>query len=729
MTLTKNYLALAVMTAVSTAQASDALPQEPSQEKAKLLGKIVVSATRTQQNINNVSSSVASVSEDDLNTSLATNIQDAVKFIPGVSVAGMGRFGLNGFTIRGMDESRVKVMVDGVEQPQSYNPGAAVMRFQQNMYETDTLAAIEIHKGPASSLYGSDALGGAVMLHTKNPEDFLNPSGDDTYADVKTGYRSANQSFKQTLSFANRTDDWESLLIYTHNDGKATKTHGGADINGRDRGKADPYDFSANNVLGKLFYQLNPEHRFGVTAERYHRKGEGRILSNEGYAIMGMSAYTYTNNYGKDDDTRQRIGFEHQWAANTALFDQLQWSLNWQKTKSDHDTQDHTPALGNRVRHRIGTDTSYQLDVQFDKTISGETVSHNITYGISGIKDNFALDYFDTNLDTGAITSKNPEIPEADSTKWGAYIQDQASLLNDTLIITTGLRFDDFKATPKKSAHPKSSNHAYTGKLGAVYHWNDNISTFAQFSQGFKAPTLQDLYYFYNRQSGGVIVKPNPDLKAEKSNAYELGLRGHSRFGTMELTGFLNDYRDFIEEANYSQGTTTVYTKQNVGKAQIYGAEFSGQLYLDEAMDAPTGTYSRLSIAYTKGKNKDNDELLNTVAPLTTVLGFGYDAPAGNWGSALDITHVDGKTDSDWALTTNAFGFRGMNVDASAYTLVDITGYYHPAKDITLRGGLFNAFDKKYWLYQDVNGVTSNQGLNRRTQPGRNWGVDLEYQF
>ena len=84
-------------------------------------------------------------------------------------------------------------MVDGVEQPPSYNPGADVMRFNQNMYETDTLAAIEINKGPSSTLYGSDALGGAVLMRTKNPEDLLAASGDDTAVGFKTGYHSADK--------------------------------------------------------------------------------------------------------------------------------------------------------------------------------------------------------------------------------------------------------------------------------------------------------------------------------------------------------------------------------------------------------------------------------------------------------------------------------------------------------------------------------------------------------
>jgi hemoglobin/transferrin/lactoferrin receptor protein len=77
---------------------------------------------------------------------------------------------------------------------------------------------------------------------------------------------------------------------------------------------------------------------------------------------------------------------------------------------------------------------------------------------------------------------------------------------------------------------------------------------------------------------------------------------------------------------------------------------------------------------------------------------------------------------TDWELDDN--------LDASSYTVVDLTAYYRPMNDLTLRAGLFNALDEKYWQYQDLEGKTaSTQGIDRRTQPGRNWGVNLNYDF
>ncbi|OZS41445.1 TonB-dependent hemoglobin/transferrin/lactoferrin family receptor [Photobacterium sanguinicancri] len=697
-----------------------------AQETVSVFDEVVVSGTRSEESIKNVSSSIAKISSEDMTENLATDIRDAVKYEPGVSVnGGGGRFGLNGFNIRGMDESHVKVMIDGVKQPVSYNPGSAEMRFNQNMYEIDTLTAIEINKGPSSALYGSDALGGAVMLRTKNPEDLLG-HGDDTHVGFKTGYQSADEGFKQTLTVANRTGDLETMVIYTHLDGKETKAHsGGADINGPERGQVDPYALRQDNVLAKAFYQINDDHRVGLTGEYFTRSGEGRLLSKEGFEMM--PGYKYTNNYAEDDDQRVRVGFEHEWLANNVAFDTLNWQVNWQKIESDHDTQDHTDAKGLRTRNRNGVGNSYQFDAQFGKELALGSSRHQVIYGLSGLKESFVLNYTDTNLDTGTGKEKAPEIPEADSTQWGVFLQDQAFLFEDALVVTAGVRYDAFEAKPTDtSKYPKHKSDAFTGKLGAVYHFNQNVSTFAQFSQGFKAPTLQDLYYFYGM---GATYLPNPDLKPEESQSYEMGLRANNQFGDLELIGFYNDYKNFIAEDHIGKDSENkdVYTKKNIGKAKIYGAEFKGSLYLDEAMGAPMGTYSRLSVAYAKGENKETGEAIETVAPLTTVVGVGYDSASEKWGSVVNLTVVASKSGDEWEKPAQG---TEANVEAPSYAVVDLTAYYRPTQDLTLRAGLFNAFDEKYWLYQDLNGVTeSTKGIDRRTQPGRNWGVNLDYSF
>ena len=185
------------------------------------------------------------------------------------------------------------------------------------------------------------------------------------------------------------------------------------------------------------------------------------------------------------------------------------------------------------------------------------------------------------------------------------------------------------------------------------------------------------------------------NLKPEKSISYEAGFRGRSESTRFEIVGFYNDYSDFISDTNLGTDASSgkdKYTKENINKAEIYGAEFSSTTMLDTAFGAPQGFYSKVSVAYAEGRDKDTGEHLDSVAPLTGNLGLGYDSLNSVFGGLLKVTMASSK--DDWS--------NDEYKDAPGYTLVDLTAYYRPINDLTLRAGLFNAFDKKYWHYSDL---------------------------
>ncbi len=725
MTIKKNRLALLVgLICAGSASAQDVYTFD----------EVVVSATRSEQNISDVAASVDVVGSEDLEQNLSQNMKQAVEAEPGVQMSGNGRFGLSGFNIRGRDENYVKTIVDGVELPGTYNPGADVMRKYNNTLETDTLERVEINKGPISSLYGSDALAGAVIIRTKNPADLLSADGDDSYASVKGGYYSADESYKGTATLANRTGDLETLLIFTHRQGHETQTWGGPDINGPDRGAADPVDFDSDNFLAKAFYQLNEAHRVGVSVEVFNRQQDVNRLSDEGDVIaFGPYRYEYSNTRAHDDDSRQRYSIEHQWQADNSAFDSLEWRAAYLHSESTHDNTDtltETTPMGttveNRNRQRMGEDEAWQADIQFNKAIELENSYHEVVYGANYVGNSFSLNYNNINRDTGVVTDATPEVPNAESRKWGIFVQDQMFLMDEALVLNAGLRYDSFSANPKgDSTYADAKNDAFTGRFGAVYHWTESFSTFGQVSQGFKAPTLQDLYYFYDT---GATFIPNQDLQAEESLSYETGLRFKQPYGRIDVSVFYNDYKNFIEDrlidANGPDGKE-VWTTENIGRAEIYGAELKTQLALDVLVGAPKGMYSDLSLAYAKGENKANGEAIDTVAPLTAYIALGYDDPEGVMGGKASMRAVAGKSGSDWSNANEV-----DNVTAPGYTVTDITAYYRPMDDFTVRAGLFNLFDKKYWDYADLAGFDKDEaGINRLTQPGRNWGIEAEYVF
>lgn len=710
---TKTLLSASILVALSPSSFADNLHQ---------FDEVVVSATRTEQSKKDVSSSIETISAKELESTMSNDLQQALSYTPGVDALGDGRFGISSFNIRGVEGSRVKMMIDGVQQPTPYNPGATEQRKYSNAIEMDTLQAIEVNKGPSSTLYGSDALGGVVLLRTKNPDDILVTEGDENRFGIRSGYSSANNQFKTTLTWAMRQDKLETLLMATYANGHETETHSsGADIEGPDRGAQNPADSQLGNLLAKAFYQANDDHRLGLTVEYYNKQYDEDELNYNGYSIM--PGFTYSDNYNEDTSERLRVGIEHQWLMSSQLADSLHWSLSYQDSRSLSKNYDTTPMNGKRRRQREASDQSIQFDTQLSKIVEIDNNAHEFTYGLSLLNNDFNLDNTDYKLNYGTSAPGSTGLPDATVIQWGLFLQDQAYLMQERLVLTAGIRYDSFEATPSvdegyTTSYEKNKDDAFTGQLGSVYHLNPNLSIFGQISQGFKAPTVYDLYYFYNQ---GAIIEANPDLKAEKSLAYELGLRGQNEFANFEFSTFYNDYKDFITQTKGGeQNGKDVFTKENLDEVTIYGAEFSSKLYLDKAFNAPQGMYSRLTVAYADGEDKKTGDALDSVAPLTANVGLGINRH--QYGTMLNVKMVASKT--DWQSETNT--------DVAGYTLVDLTAYYQPIQDLTLRAGLFNIFDKKYWLYNDLSGrdatgETFSQDI--KAQPGRNWSINIDYQF
>lgn len=122
------------------------------------LDQITVTGTRTPRSVGESSGTVTVIDAERVRRELSRNIQDLVRYEPGVSVRGNLRYGLQDFNIRGLDANRVLIQVDGIRQPERFTFGPFALG--RDYFEIETLRTVEIIRGPASTLYGSDALGG-----------------------------------------------------------------------------------------------------------------------------------------------------------------------------------------------------------------------------------------------------------------------------------------------------------------------------------------------------------------------------------------------------------------------------------------------------------------------------------------------------------------------------------------------------------------------------------------
>ena len=680
-------------------------------EEYSLFDEVVVSSTRTNQQLEDVAASVAVINDKDIESKMMNSVEDLFRYTPGVTVTTNSRQGIQGINIRGMEGNRVKVIVDGVSQTNQFTPSGTQKYNYINSsrvdVDTDLLKSVEVVKGAASSLYGSDAIGGIAAFETKDPSDFL--KGRDFGGHAKFNFSSSDNTFSESVALANRFGDLETLVAYTRRDGENVDNFG----------NPEEQDTRNNNLLVKLQYQLNEDHRLELS---------GNFIENSGDTYLIDPAYT--DYMGDDSTSQQQVGIKHIWNSELSFADTITWQADW-LAKEENSITDRTYVSSGKVQRKdyLYSDKGYQVDLQLDKFFTIANVENYLIYG-AAYSDK---DIKNVNNEYNSIGSDNVifYIPSASERKYGFFVQNEMTIGN--WLITPGVRFDSFETDPgdtsqnpsgnPASDYAKYSDSAVTGRLGTTYTLNDENKIFAQVSQGFRAPDFQELYFSYGNPLHGYINIPNPDLEAEESISYELGWRHNTDISSSEVAVFYSDYTNFIDQQIVSNaGSFPIeYQYININEAEIKGIEASNTISWNTFMPVQ-GISSRVAAAYTEGKDGKGNPL-NTINPWNAVLSLNYDAPNSLWGTSIDVNYTAKKKSSDIDSSGSSTPF----IENAAATVVDLTAYYMPMKDLTLRAGIFNVTDEEYYEWNDVRGFTQED--KDYTQPGRNWSVTAKYEF
>ncbi|MGO4774383.1 TonB-dependent receptor, partial [Lysobacter sp. 2RAB21] len=247
----------------------------------------------------------------------------------------------------------------------------------------------------------------------------------------------------------------------------------------------------------------------------------------------------------------------------------------------------------------------------------------------------------------------------------------------------------------------------------------EDWSLYGGYQRGFRAPPNSDVNLGFTNLQFGYTAIPNPNLKPETSDGYELGLRFSNKAVYAQVAAFYNDYKDFIESSRQvsapPQTPLIVFQSQNVAKARIRGVELRGGVDFGELSDALTGWSTRFAAAYSKGEDKTADRPLESIAPLTASIGVAYDRET--WGVELAGRFARHKTDLP---APNRFA-------APGYGVLDLLAHWQFAPGAKFNVGVFNLGDKKYWDGGDVPGTltASSAVLDRYTAPGRNVGASV----
>lgn len=700
---------------------------------------ITVEAAKIPMSASDIASSITLIDSEQIERELAQSIHDLVRYEPGVNVVDQGsRFGLSGISIRGMGGNRVKIEVDGVATSDAFSIGS-FSNASRDFVDVDSLKQVEIIRGPASAVFGSDALGGVVSFVTKGPHDLLGDSNE--YLDLSAGFNSVDVSTLIRATGAMRYGNLAAMIRANVRQGEE-----------RDVAIADPLDDDSVNLLARFEWGEHGNGAVGLSLEQFRADSVTDVDSLE--VVQDFSAtfgfpfvIDTTEVSGNDRRERSRISLGQEWLAGRFGTDYLRWRAYVQDSETRQDTFEARETLTagaslpvSRVRSFTFAQELIGLEINAASDFEIGRAGHQLAYGLEYERtDTEQLrDGTETNLLFGTTSNQvGPDLfpvrdfPMSRTRRTGIYVQDSITL--GPFSFTPGVRWDRYELDPAADAIFMADNPGIvvasldddqvSPKLGVLWRIGDSWNVYAQYAEGFRAPPVNDVNVGFTSFQFGYTTLPNPDLRSESSVGYEAGFRFASEALSWEIALFETQFDDFIESFQVvgfdPVNQLLQFQSINVDEVEVRGAEFKGRFVLPYLSDQLSLS---VAAAYAEGENQTSGAPLNSVAPLNGVVGLEYEHTDGRWGASLLVRGAARQDDLDES--------GGELLSPSGYVVYDTFAYWKPSESIRLRAGLYNVGDRQYTAYLDVQGLPADSpNIDRFRRPGRNASVAIDWTF
>ncbi len=668
------------------------------------LGDVVVSASGFEQKITDAPASISVISAEELQGKRYSNLAQALEEVEGIDVRqGTGKTGGLNISIRGLPSDYTLILIDGRRQNSAGNitPNGFNETSTSFIPPMSAIERIEVIRGPMSTLYGSDAMGGVVNIITKPVADQWGASAsiDNTFQEnsdygraTSTSLYASGPLIENLLGLALRGsyfDRGESELSFD-NDTQVSR-RGASPVEG------------TNRVLGaRLTLTPNDAHDISLDIEQgrqAYNNDECQLGNLDGYfatAAGGCIRPDATRANGYRDELR----FERDQVAlsHTGRFDAgtLTSSLTHNKTDTIGRTIPGTRGLAYSGFPAIigGNDrtlesTDLVLDTKFTAPVGD---SHITTVGAqwwdAEVKDDIASETFQQK-------------------SWAIFAEDEWRLRDD-LALTLGARYEDHEAF---GGHV--SPRAYL-----VWNTNDNWTMKGGVSRGYKTPTLNQLHDGVNGVTGQgqTITIGSPDLDPEITTNTEIGVYYDSLAGfNANATLFHNKFEDKIDEGTPLANCFSA-TNPNQPGCVSYGsaftqADFAQSINIDDAVTqgvelagswqfAPAWSLS-MNYTYTDSEQKSG---ANKGAPLTNTPEHMAHARV-SWETTDSLTlwfrgEYRGErarfTDRYENLTAANQAVMDQAGDLKAYEVFHLGGSFRATENLTLNATIYNLFDKDF---------------------------------
>ena len=676
------------------------------------LSTIVVSAAGFEQDIKNAPASISVVTKEDIEKKNATSIADLLADVPGIDVRnGVGKTGGLNVSMRGMKAEDTLILIDGRRQTTATDnimPNGFSEASTSFMPPLSAIERIEVIRGPMSTLYGSDAMGGVINIITKKVSDVWN--GNVTVSG-------------NVMDSSKEADSWKTSFLVN---GPIVNDKLGLQLRGSyyDRGESerinngtsrDPRPTTAENydVGAKLSFQADNQNALwldGFQSVQTYDNADNRLGTQDTPA----KASGYKNEL---EFTRNQIAIGHDGDYDFGIWNTY---ISHTETETDGRTLPTEAFEKGSTSPLIGSDrTLKSTDLVADSHIVSQLGNHKVTGGLEfkkqTIEDSIARH----------ITGKD----KFDKDSWSIYAEDEWKIA-DSLGLTFGGRYED---------HSGFGGH-FSPRAYLVWNTNDILTIKGGITTGYKAPSAKDLENGLVDMSGQgkTYVFGNPNLKPETSTNYELGfnLQPTDKIN-FTTTAFYNQIEDAIISKDISDQAICPVEECsqdiNAQEAKVYGAEASLQYAILPEWDI------KASYTYTKSEVTDggNEGLYYNNNPrdafnLTSTWHINPDLDI--W---LQHEYKSSRTRFTSLPTSgdNLEVYKMYGNKFAGYNLFNLGTSYSVNEQVRVNMAVNNLLDKDFTEHQTVNGVTGYKYLStgRSTSgtylPGRNYWLSVSYDF
>jgi iron complex outermembrane recepter protein len=679
---------------------------------------IVVKGQRIEQKLSDISGSITVITEEDLDRQVATELTDVFKNEPGVSVTGSAGRPQN-IIIRGMGGNRVLIIKDGVRISDGFGADDLNDKVGRFSFDLDDVKQIEVAKGAGSSLHGSDAIGGTIVISTKQPEDYL--QGQDAYLSSKILHDGSSAKQKLSATGAARLLDTEHLLRLSGWQGHETANYDESRI---------PADLDGLSASTSSRFELNEHHLLRLELDYF----EDNARRDQGPREVPQPDGKWQVRQYREDGSQKTQGGKLSWEASrldNLLADQFTWSLygNHSKNSANKRSLLQNDLLSGYPRYRserelatfIEERVGSELDIRRD--LSTGAFDHKLSYGMELERTNHERPVDKLSLEEGVNQPRqSAPFSRARTDRAGVWLGDVATL--GRWQFTPTLRMDHQWLRPQEGNQGENHSWHLSPSLATSYRINEQWRSWLSYANGFRAPSYDKVYgnipHYFALPPFQIIA--NTELQEETSHSFEWGISGEGESWSIKPALFYNRYYNFIDwrEVGLRLSDGVILRQyRNVAKAETWGAELAANYWLTQEWELAT------KLGWVDGEDSQG-EALRTLTPLEGNTRLSYQTHDWSLGVQADYAAAMSRVPScgnsltkrqDACLTSAGWFSLGLTAD---WLITD-------ALKVNLK--LDNLFDTRYTRYQDVAGLEAGTDAGLFTQSGRTVSASLRYTF